>query len=108
MSALRTLLKPFFEVDPKDLPPLTAKANETAARLRKVVYTVTECCELTLTTPNPNEPLPHSTTTRTNCVVSPMRVPAASWLRWTRSLLRHVLPAATPSIMHCPVDMRPA
>ena len=52
MSVLGTLLKPVFEVQPKDLPPLTSETNSTASRLQQVVYTVTECCELTLRTPN--------------------------------------------------------
>lgn len=52
MSVLATALKPLFGVEPTHLPRLTAQAGATAARLQQVVYTVTECCELTLLTPN--------------------------------------------------------
>lgn len=53
MSVLGTLMRPVFQVQPKDLPPLTAGSTDAAQRLQQVVYTVTECCELTLTTRNP-------------------------------------------------------
>jgi len=40
------LMKPLFEVSPDDVPPLPE--NATTQRLQKVVFTVTECCHLTL------------------------------------------------------------
>lgn len=50
MSALGTLLRPIFDVEPTDVPALTGDAGPTAERLSQVVFTVTECCELTLLT----------------------------------------------------------
>ena len=50
MSVVGTLLRPVFEVEPTDLPALDGDAGPTAERLSKVVFTVTECCELTLLT----------------------------------------------------------
>jgi len=50
MSVLGTLMRPIFEVTPTDVPVLTSGAGPTAERLSKVVFTVTECCELTLLT----------------------------------------------------------
>lgn len=46
MTLLGTLLKPLFEVSPKDIPAFTEE-NSTTRRLKKVVFTVTECCHLT-------------------------------------------------------------
>ncbi|MFC9689079.1 DUF1702 family protein [Kribbella sp. NPDC056951] len=50
MSVLGTLLRPVFEVTPTDVPVLTSGDGPTTERLSKVVFTVTECCELTLMT----------------------------------------------------------
>jgi hypothetical protein len=52
MSAIGTLLRPVFQVEPKNLPTPTTGDDPAAQRLRQVVYTVTECVELTLRTPN--------------------------------------------------------
>ncbi|WBC14941.1 DUF1702 family protein [Micromonospora sp. WMMA1998] len=41
-------MRPLFEVTPKDLPELPAEDNATTRRLKQVVYTVTECCQLAL------------------------------------------------------------
>ncbi len=46
MTFLRTILKPLFEVSPKDIPAFT-EDNSTTRRLKQVVFTVTECCHLT-------------------------------------------------------------
>jgi hypothetical protein len=48
VSLLGTLMKPLFEVAPKDVPALTEGDGPTTERLSKVVLTVTECCQLTL------------------------------------------------------------
>jgi hypothetical protein len=50
MSVLGTLLRPIFEVTPTDVPVLTSADGPTTERLSKVVFTVTECCELSLVT----------------------------------------------------------
>jgi hypothetical protein len=52
VSALGTVLRPVFQVEPKDLPAPTKGEDPAAQRLQQVVYTVTECVELTLRTPN--------------------------------------------------------
>lgn len=52
MSAMGTFLRPVFDVEPRDLPDLTNAGTQPAERLRQVVYTVTECCEVALRTPN--------------------------------------------------------
>jgi hypothetical protein len=50
MSLLGTLMRPVFEVTPTDVPILASGGGPTAERLSRVVFTVTECCELTLLT----------------------------------------------------------
>jgi hypothetical protein len=50
MSVLGTLMRPLFEVKPTDVPGLASGAGPTAERLSRVVFTVTECCELALLT----------------------------------------------------------
>lgn len=50
MTLLGTLMRPMFEVSPTDVPVLAAGAGPAAERLSRVVFTVTECCELTLRT----------------------------------------------------------
>ena len=47
MTVVGKLIRPLFEVAPKDIPPLP-EDNATARRLKQVVYTVTDCCHLTL------------------------------------------------------------
>jgi hypothetical protein len=49
MTILGTAMRPMFAVTPTDVPVLTNGSGPTTERLTKVVYTVTECCELTLT-----------------------------------------------------------
>ncbi len=46
MTFLGKILKPLFEVSPKDVPTFT-EDNRTTQRLKKVVFTVTECCHIT-------------------------------------------------------------
>lgn len=46
MSITKTLLKPLFEVSPKDIPAFD-EDTPTTRRLKQVVYTVTDCCHLT-------------------------------------------------------------
>lgn len=48
MDLLGKILKPLFEVAPKDVPAFTEEDNWTTQRLKQVVFTVTECCHLTL------------------------------------------------------------
>jgi enediyne biosynthesis protein E3 len=50
MTLLGTVMKPLFEVAPSDLPAPAEGDGSTAERLSRVVFTVTECCELTLRT----------------------------------------------------------
>lgn len=47
MTIVGKLMKPLFEVSPKDVPPLP-EDNPTTQRLKQVVFTVTECCHITL------------------------------------------------------------
>jgi hypothetical protein len=46
VTLLKTLLKPLFEVSPKDIPAF-AEDTPTTRRLKQVVFTVTDCCHLT-------------------------------------------------------------
>lgn len=48
MTLLGQLLKPLFEVSQRDVPSFPADDNWTMQRLKKVVFTVTECCHITL------------------------------------------------------------
>lgn len=48
MTLLGKLLKPLFEVKPKGIPAFSEEDNWTTQRLKQVVFTVTECCHLTL------------------------------------------------------------
>lgn len=48
MTMLGAVLRPLFEVTPSDLPAVALDAGATGERLSRVVYTVTECCQLTL------------------------------------------------------------
>lgn len=65
MSALTTtagraagrLASPLFQVTPKDLPDLPPD-SPSVARLEQVVYTVTECCQITLLTPTAERLVP--------------------------------------------------
>jgi hypothetical protein len=50
MSLLGAVMRPVFEVTPTDVPVLAKGADPSAERLSKVVFTVTECCELALLT----------------------------------------------------------
>lgn len=50
MTLLGTVMRPMFAVSPADVPVLTTDAGPTAERLSRVVFVVTACCELTLTT----------------------------------------------------------
>ncbi|MFE9020824.1 DUF1702 family protein [Streptomyces sp. NPDC007808] len=47
MSVLGAVMRPLFEVTPSDLPA-SVGTGAGAERLSRVVFTVTECCELTL------------------------------------------------------------
>lgn len=47
MSVLGAVMRPLFEVAPSDLPA-SVGTGAGAERLSRVVFTVTECCELTL------------------------------------------------------------
>jgi hypothetical protein len=47
VTFLGAILKPLFEVSPKDVPAFTEENNRTTQRLKKVVFTVTECCHIT-------------------------------------------------------------
>lgn len=48
MPLLGRLMKPLFEVSQTDVDPPSAPDNPATARLLQVVFTVTECCHLTL------------------------------------------------------------
>lgn len=48
MTLLGKLLKPLFEVSHRDVPSFPGDDNWTTQRLKKVVFTVTECCHITL------------------------------------------------------------
>ncbi|MCM2389893.1 DUF1702 family protein [Streptomyces albipurpureus] len=48
MTLLGAVMRPLFEVTPSDLPAVAVGSGATAERLSRVVFTVTECCEVTL------------------------------------------------------------
>ncbi|MFL5655789.1 MAG: DUF1702 family protein [Ktedonobacteraceae bacterium] len=48
MTLLGKLLKPLFEVSQKDVPSFPEDDNWTIQRLKTVIFTVTECCHITL------------------------------------------------------------
>lgn len=50
MTILGTAIRPMFAVTPTDVPVLATDGGPTAERLSRVVFVVTECCELTLMT----------------------------------------------------------
>ncbi|MEU8238197.1 DUF1702 family protein [Actinoplanes missouriensis] len=50
MTMLGTAMRPMFAVTPTDVPVLTTGGGPTTERLSRVVFVVTECCELALTT----------------------------------------------------------
>lgn len=46
MTLLGKILRPLFEVSQKDIPSFPDDDNWTTQRLKKVVFTVTECCHI--------------------------------------------------------------
>jgi hypothetical protein len=48
VTLLGKLLKPLFEVSQQEVPSFPEEDNWTTQRLKKVVFTVTECCHITL------------------------------------------------------------
>ncbi|MFF4214145.1 DUF1702 family protein [Streptomyces sp. NPDC001796] len=48
MTVLGAVMRPLFEVAPSDLPAVAMGADASAERLSRVVFTVTECCQMTL------------------------------------------------------------
>lgn len=48
MTVLGAVMRPLFKVTPSDLPVVAVDTGAAAERLSRVVFTVTECCQMTL------------------------------------------------------------